>query len=321
MLLKLLLFLLGFVGLIWGANYLIKYTLLLGKKYSVSQIVLGTVIIGFGTSLPELIISVIAAIQNSSDIAVSNVVGSNIANILLIIGSISLFAHIMINRKEFIKFTFVIFSALLLLLFAFNGSISFQKYDILSHFEGFIFLILFLLFLLQTIKQNHNTEIVRFEFIYKKLVLWKLLLAISIGLASLYVGGRLVVFYAIELSKYLGISEAFIGLTVLAVGSSLPEFITSLIAAYKKQLDLSIGNIIGSNLFNTFFILGIASLIRPLTITTEQKTNIIFSLLVSIMFLFYALTSKNRALQICISITFIILYWLFIFNSYSAWLF
>lgn len=319
MILTLILFIVGFIGLIWGADVLIRNTTFLGKKYNLSQIVLGIILIGFGTSLPELIISAIAAIKNSSDISVSNVIGSNIANILLIVGLVSLLTHINIPTRDILRFEipFLFFTAILLFFLA--NSYEMQQPGKLNRFEGFIFLISFFVFLYYTIKKNPNTEVIRFKYVFKKMPLWKLLINIIIGLVALLVGGRMVVVYAIQIAQWLGMSEAFIGVTILAVGSSLPELITSLVAARKNQLEMSIGNIIGSNIFNTFFILGIASLFNPLTISTEQKGNIIFSIFVTFLFFVYLKVMKHRKKQIFISTLFLVFYVVFILGSYFGW--
>ncbi len=312
-----LLFLLGFVVLIAGANFLIKGASLLGKKYHIPSIVIGMIIVGFGTSVPELVISVFAVFKDSPEISISNAVGSNIANIMLVLG---LMPFIMVVKAVNpntvkIKIPFVIITSIILF-FAANGRMFFEKeLNVITRTDGILFLSIFLLFLLYTLfrdkKVQHEEQV-----IVKEKTLLILIFIIS-GIAGVYMGGNWVVENSIEIARFFGMSEAFIGVSILAVGSSLPEIISSITAALKKDEGIALGNIIGSNIFNTFLILGVASVIKPLPVSDEQQFNIIINIIASVLFLVFVISGKKNHVSWVQGLIFLILYCLFIIASFK----
>lgn len=312
-----LLFILGFVVLIAGANFLIKGASLLGKKYNIPSIVIGMIIVGFGTSVPELVISVFAVFKGSPEISISNAVGSNIANIMLVLGLMPFFMVVKAVNPNTVNFKipFVIFTSIVLF-FASNGRMFFEReLNVITKTDGIIFLLIFLLFLLFTLfrdkKMHHEEKVI----IQEKTSL--ILLFIFSGIAGVYFGGNWVVENSIEIARFFGMSEAFIGVSILAVGSSLPEIISSITAALKKDEGIALGNIIGSNIFNTFLILGVASVIRPLPVSDEQQFNIIINIIASVLFLVFVVGGKKNHVTWIQGLIFLILYCLFIIASFN----
>jgi cation:H+ antiporter len=291
MLLNILFFVLGFVLLISGANFLINGSVALGKKHAIPSIVVGMVIVGFGTSLPELIISVVAVLKNSVEISISNAVGSNIANIMIVLGILSLISKVDANKHtRQLKIPFIIIASIILF-FVSNDRWFFEKSEnIISLLDGIIFLLIFIGFLLYSFFIHKEEIAIEDNQILKsnKYIVFSILF----GLLGICFGGDWVVDNAIVIAREFGISESFIGVSILAVGSSLPEIISSVAAALKKESGIAIGNIIGSNIFNTFLIIGVASLIRPLPVSDIQQFNIYINILASVLFLVFVISGK-----------------------------
>jgi cation:H+ antiporter len=254
----------GLVLLIKGADWLVNGASDIARKFGISDLVIGLTIVSFGTSAPELLVNVVASVQGSSALAVGNIVGSNISNTLLILGVASIIAPLAIQKSTVLKeIPFGILAACVL--FAMANDALFNGHDIseLSRNDGVTFLGFFIIFLYYTFgmrKRDENHNKVEKE---TRTPLTATLL-IFIGLVGLSLGGKLAVDGAIISAKILGISEALIGLTVVAIGTSLPELAASAVAAYKGKADIAVGNIVGSNIFNILWILGISSIIKPL---------------------------------------------------------
>lgn len=262
MILQVVILLIGFVILIKGADWLVNGASALARKYSVSDLAIGLTVVAFGTSAPELVVNVFAAFQNHQDIAFGNVIGSNNFNLFVILGIAGLISPLRVQSSTISKeIPLSLIAIALLFLLANNFFLSDQT--VLSRIDGIILLVMFGLFLLYVYKQLKVDPEVIIEphRQYSTLKIWALILA---GLAGLIIGGRLVVDSAIRMATEWGISEKIIGLTIIAAGTSLPELATSVVAAVKKNNDIAIGNIIGSNIFNIFLILGVSSVIKPL---------------------------------------------------------
>ena len=250
--------------LFYGADFIVKGGSQLASRFGLSPIVIGLTVVAFGTSLPELVVSIVAAIEGSSPIAIGNVVGSNIANVGLVLGLSSLIFPLKINliqiKRDLIIYIFVcaIFS-----LFCMNGTITRE--------EG---LILFLSVIMYTWYSFYNPTVSDNEEIIDEnhSNLWMLCLFIFSGIALLSFGANLFIKGAIDIARYFGISEIVIGMSIVALGTSLPELATSVIASFRKQHGISIGNIIGSNLFNLLSVIGIVSLLSPI----ESPKEILF---------------------------------------------
>lgn len=269
------LFVIGFIFLIKGADLLVEGASSIGKKFNVSSIVIGLTIVSFGTSLPELLVNLIASYNNTPDIGVGNVLGSNIANILLILGIAALINPLPITKNTyFIEVPFSLTAALLVGFLA-NASLFGKSNDfVISQYDGAVLLFFFALFMgyVYIVSKQRKVDLGTDEF--KEMSMVKSTILIVIGIVGLYFGGRWVVDGATHLARSFGMSEAFIGLTVIAVGTSLPELVTSAVAAFKKDTDIAVGNVVGSNIFNLLWILGISSSIKSIPYDVISNSDI-----------------------------------------------
>jgi cation:H+ antiporter len=262
MVLSIILILAGFVLLIKGADWLVSGASALAKKYNVPDLVIGLTIVSFGTSAPELVVNSVASFQQHSDIVYGNILGSNIVNLFLVLGIVGMINPIIVHTNTVWKEIPVSMLAVVVLYFLSNG-ILLDHSNVLTRLDGFILLAFFGAFLyyiyLQMKADRNDPE----SLSIKNLTGWKISLLIVGGLAGLIFGGKLVVDNAIKIATEMGVSEKIIGLTIIAIGTSLPELMTSVVAAVKKNSDIALGNIIGSNIFNIFFILSVSSIINP----------------------------------------------------------
>lgn len=294
------LLILGFLLLIKGADYFVDGSSSVAKLLKVPTIIIGLTVVAFGTSMPELSVSVTAAIQGNNDLAVSNVLGSNIFNLLVVLGCCAIIhpvrAKWSLLKKEF---PFSIFIAIVLLLLDSDFSVAkvmSGKGDfVLGRLGGILFLIMFGVFLTVTVKsallsrQNSSDP----EEEYKVMSPVKSALFIAGGLAGIVLGGEFVVDSASNIAEKFGMSQTFIGLTIVALGTSLPELVTSMVAASKGENDLAVGNVVGSNIFNILLILGVSAAITPihLDVTAVYDTLI---LIVASIIVYVAAISKRE---------------------------
>lgn len=294
MLLSGFLIIIGFVLLIKGADWMVSGSTLLAKKNKIPDLAIGLTIVAFGTSAPELVVNTVASFENHSDIVLGNVIGSNNFNLFMILGIVGLIFPIVVQSSTVWKEIPISFVAAVAFLVLANGYV-FSDMG-LSRMDGIILLILFFLFLFYIYKQmksdDSSSEVVVVKAPNAKI--WGL---IALGLIGLVIGGKLIVDNAVTIASELGVSEKIIGLTIIAAGTSLPELMTSVVAAMKKNSDIAIGNIIGSNIFNIFLILSVSSLVRPITFSTVFNTDI-YLLLGGTLFLFVAMfTGKKKTLD------------------------
>jgi len=299
---QLFLLILGLSLLIAGSNYLLKSAVDLSIKLNLSKVVIGLTVVSFATSAPELLISISSALKGSSDIAISNVLGSNIANLGLVLGTALCFTSIKIPKSN-IKYdwTFMMFVSILFYFFL--------KDFVVNRIEGlilFVILIIFLFFIVKIRKDEHMDDVVENE----KVSNFKILLLLIISSLLLYFGSELFVKSSIYFANYFGVSERVIGLTLVAIGTSLPELVTTLVAIYKSELDISIGNIIGSNIFNILAVIGITSIITDLNILSERilSFDIYVMIFFSFILLIFYLSAKNRFLNIYHGLVYLLLF-------------
>ncbi|NNL59582.1 MAG: calcium/sodium antiporter [Nitrosopumilus sp.] len=266
----------GLAMLYFGAEWLVQGSINISNRLKISQLVIGLTVVAFGTSTPELAVSISSAFQGFSDVALGNVVGSNIVNIGIILGISAVITPIAVSKSTIRKeIPIMIGAALLLSAIIFDGKIDF--------IDGIILIagiIGFLIFSYKSSKKESDIETVKSQQVTQKRFLTKSLILVAIGLGLLTAGAFLTVDNAVVIAKSVGISELVIGLTLVAIGTSLPELITSVIAARKGHSDLSIGNIVGSNIFNIFAIIGIASVI----VGIQVNEKIILDVIVMIAF-------------------------------------
>lgn len=259
---------LGLALILAGANYLTDGAAAVARRFGISDLVIGLTIVAFGTSAPELVISVMSAAKGSSEIAIGNVVGSNIFNILMIVGCTALVMPISIGKSTMSKeIPLVILSSIVLWACASDMLIDGAADNVLSRADGIVLLAFFLIFMRYTFSIAHNASDNPADTAQvKDMKGWAAALAIAGGLAGLILGGRWFVDGASGIARSLGVSESVIGLTIVAAGTSLPELATSVVAALKKNPDIAIGNVVGSSLFNIFFILGTSAVVSPLKV-------------------------------------------------------
>ena len=271
----------GIVLLIKGADFFVNGASAVAKKLKVSSLIIGLTVVALGTSLPELAVSIASAISGSVDLSVGNVVGSNMANMLIIIGIIALFNPITVKQtsKKF-DFPFLIIVTGLLLLFCVDTFLNSAELNIITRTESIVFLLLLIFYLVANIKNAKNNRL-DFEEEHKEetnkkvLKVWQIILFIVLGIAGVVGGGELVSSSAKFLALKAGMSEALVGLTIVAVGTSLPELATSVVAAKKGETDLAIGNVIGSNILNIVLILGIVGVISQIPVSTIILTDLL----------------------------------------------
>ena len=266
----------GLILILLGANGLTDGAASVAKRFHIPSIVIGLTIVAFGTSAPELTVSVSSALKGSADLAIGNVVGSNIFNTLMIVGCTALFAPIVVTRSTLVKeIPLCILSAVVLLVCANDTFLDGSDSNVIGITDGLILLCFFAIFLSYTfaIARNGNAQEETEEI--KQIALWKSTLYIIGGLAGLIIGGNFFVDGASGIARSMGVSESVIGLTLVAGGTSLPELATSIVAALKKNPEIAIGNVIGSNLFNIFFVLGCSASITPLHLTGINNLDLL----------------------------------------------
>ena len=282
MILNIIFIIVGFFLLVKGADLLVDGSSRIARKFNVKEIIIGLTIVSIGTSMPELIISVTSALKNQSDFAIGNILGSNISNLFFILGVSAIIKPLLFKKQTVkIEIPFVIFLTALLYIFGNNGD-----YHLITELEGIIFIVFCVLFTIYNIfisKNINNSEMEKNK--NKDIKLSKSFLLIMIGIILLKFGGDFVVDNASRIATLLGISERVISLTIVAISTSLPELITSALATYKGEIDLAIGNIIGSNILNIVLIIGIMAIINPIPYSVSfNKDLMIF--LIGMIFLF-----------------------------------
>ena len=296
------LLLLGFIFLIKGADLFVEGSSSVAKKFNIPSMIIGLTIVAMGTSAPEAAVSITSSLIGQNDMSVANVVGSNIFNILMVLGISSLISKLPVSLNTIKKDTpFLIFVCIVLLIFVIDLHI--------SVFEGLVFLSIFTWFIYDMIKQAKNNSEETEE--VTELSTIKTIIYIIIGLVGIVFGGDLTVDAASTIATQFGLSQNLIGLTVVAIGTSLPEFMTSVIATKKGELDLAIGNVIGSNIFNILSVLGIAATLSPITISIEAVIDVLFMTVVTILIFINmkrnkCITKKNGIFYILIYISYLI---------------
>ena len=255
---------LGLALIVYGADWLVDGASSLARRWGLSEFVIGLTIVGMGTSAPEMVVSVIGAIQGNADVAVGNVIGSNIFNVLLILGITALILPIPVTRENIRRdVPLNLFVTGLLILLGMKLSIFSIGENLLSRWDGALFLLLFIAYMVFCFRSGKTEETPSVDAPGRKL--WVSLLMVAGGLGALIIGGRLFVDNATDIARLLGVSDKFIAVTILAGGTSLPELATCIAAAIKKKGQLALGNVIGSNLFNILLILGTSAVITPLS--------------------------------------------------------
>jgi len=293
------LFALGFVFLVKGADWLVDGASALARRLRVSSLIIGLTVVAFGTSSPELVVNLYASFQGTTDIAISNILGSNIFNILFILG-ISAIIYPLFVREDTVwqQIPLALFAVVVLGILANDSLIDKVSLSVLTRIDGLILLIFFIIFMYYVFEtaRRERKEGKEPPIGTKHYGLFKIISLIILGLVGLSLGSKWMVDGAVKLAEALGTSQSLIGLTIVAIGTSLPELATSAMAAYKKNAELAVGNIVGSNIFNIFFILGISSVVTPLPFDSAHNIDTGVTIIASALLFIVMFTGAKRHL-------------------------
>lgn len=302
------LLIIGFIILIKCADWFVIGTSRLAKYLKIPSLIVGLTIVSLGTSTPEAAISITASLKNMNDLSLGNVVGSNISNLLLVLGICGLFGSISLKKKLIKRdFRFLIFSSLILFLLTCIFFLSGKTYGTITRINGLLllgFLILYIYNLINDSKKNNvkDDEVYNFNF--------KDMFKIMVGIIGLIFGSQLIVNSSVEIAKMFNLSERVISLTLISIGSSLPEIVTSVVAVRKGEGDIALGNVVGSNIFNILFILGLSSFISPIMF----EVTIFYDVLVMLFatFIIYFMFLKDKHINFKRGVVLLIIYFCYI---------
>ena len=303
-----LLILVGFVILIVGAHFLVDGASGMAKRFNVSNLVIGLTVVAFGTSAPELVVNLVAALNpGTTDIALTNIIGSNMINTYIILGIAALIYPIASqksSRRFDMPLSLMAPVAVLLLVWGMNGQV--------NRAGGLILLLFFIWFMTVMIRKamKHPEEA---EEDFKPMKIWLAIIMILGGLGGLIGGAQLIVPSATRIAESWGVSQSVIGLTIVALGTSLPELATSAVAAFKKNSDIALGNVVGSNIFNVFFVLAVSAIIRPLPAYSNIYTDLIITALGSLLILIFVYTNKTHSIKRWGGVTLLLIYSAFLY--------
>lgn len=289
----------GLIFLIKGADYLVSGSSSVARYFRVPEFTIGLTVVSFGTSLPELVIALVAGAQDSPDLIVGNVIGSNIANILLVLGVASVI-YPLEARKNTIwrELPFTLLASIILFVMLNDVFLGESDTSTLTRADGLIllaFFCVFIYYIAQSIKGEKDKDWVGAR---EGHAFGRSIVEIVVGIVGLAVGGRIAVFGAMNIAESWGMSEAFIGLTVIAIGTSLPELATSATAAYRRNADIAIGNVVGSNIFNIFLVLGVSGTVTPIAFDSRNNFDLGVMVLATILlFIFMFVGHPGRTIQ------------------------
>ncbi|SHF71545.1 calcium/sodium antiporter [Ornithinibacillus halophilus] len=305
----------GFVLLIKGADFFVEGSSNIARLLRVPSILIGLTIVAFGTSSPEATVSIIAALEGSSDVSLGNVVGSNIFNLTLVVGIAAIIFPLKVETETIVKeipFTLLASGALLILIS--DVFLQGEERNLLTRSDGLIFLLflsVFLYYVFEVALKNRNKT--KNEPIPVNVKWPKNIVVTVLGLVGIVIGGEMVVSNGTEIAYSLGMSETLVGLTIIAVGTSLPELVTSITAALKKESEIALGNIVGSNIFNILFVLGSASVISPLVVNTKVFTDIFVMIILTVLLMIFSRTKfRVGKIEGSVLVILYILYMIFI---------
>lgn len=291
------LFIAGFALLIKGADLLVDGAASVAKKFNISNLAIGLTVVAFGTSAPEFAVNIFSSLSGKTDIAIGNIIGSNIANIFLILGAAAIVYPLTVQKSTTWKeIPMSLLAAAMVGLMANDIAIDKGASNVITRIDGLVllsFFIIFLYYIYGIAKAGNGFTEEKVE----EMRAGKSLLFIGAGLVALVVGGKWIVDGAVVIAEAFGVSQAVIGLTVVAVGTSLPELATSVVAAYRKHADIAIGNVVGSNIFNVFWILGVSSIINPLPLQPGSNFSIGIMVLASILLFAVLFIGKKHVME------------------------
>jgi cation:H+ antiporter len=305
---------LGFALVIFGASLLVSGASALAKRLRVSDLVIGLTVVAFGTSLPELAVNVASSIKGTSGITLGNILGSNIANVLLILGASGMIFPLVVTKSTISRgIPLSLLAALLVGILANDHLIDSAGSSALGRIDGLVLICFFVVFMYYAVSISEQVPGMNGYVPSAERPLSCIFTIIAAGLACLIVGSKWIVEGATSLASMLGVSQSVIGLTIVALGTSLPELTTSAVAAYKKNPEIAVGNVVGSNIFNIFFILGLSSLIRPIPFEAKANIDVGVTVVASLLLFFAMLTGKRRVLDRWEGAFFVALYFAYSF--------
>lgn len=306
------LFFIGFILLIYGARVLVDGASVLANRLGVSALVIGLTVVAFGTSAPELIVNILASSRGATDMAIGNILGSNIANILLVLGIAALIYPIKVSRSTVWKeIPLALLAVFMVAVMANDALLDGGTFSGLTRSDGLVFiafLIIFVYYVVGISKSDPNQEL---AVIHKHSIGTTTLMILG-GLIGLALGGKWVVDGAVVIAANFGVSEAVIGLSVLALGTSLPELATAIVAAMRRFPDIAVGNIVGSNIFNIFWVLGASAIIRPLPFSPEMMRDVGMDIFATFLLFLFMFVGRKHVLQRYQGAGFVALYILYI---------
>lgn len=302
------LILIGLAFLYKGANWFVEGASSLAKHFGISPLVIGLTVVAFGTSMPELVVNVFASVKGNSDVAFGNIVGSNIINLLLILGLTGAIAPMVVQRSTVWKeIPFALLAVLVLATMSNKIMLANDPENILTRADGIILLFFFSIFVYYIFETIRNSKSDSSDGI-KEHTMTKILFMLIVGFTFLVIGGRMTVDGAVSIARQMGISEFLISSTIVAAGTSLPELVTSVTAALKKEMDISVGNILGSNIFNIFFVMGVSATISPLTVPIGINVDLIVLAIATLLFFVFMFSGGKHKLERWEALIFLVIY-------------
>src|SRR5690554_2630284 len=310
---NILLLLVGFAALILGADKLVDGASNLAVRLGIPNIVIGLTIVAFGTSAPELVVNVFAAVDDSTEMVLGNILGSNIFNVFCILGICSIIYPLTVkNSTTWIEIPLSLLAAVAVLIVANDVFLDNATGNFITRTDGLILLLFFAIFLVYNITLSRNSpdelNIETQHYTYFKSILF-----IVLGLAGLVIGGRLIVSSAVSIAQQFGLSERVIGLTIVSIGTSLPELATSLVAVRKKNVDIAIGNVVGSNIFNIFLVLGVSTVVNSVRVQEASSVDILLNIVAGLLLFIFLFIGKGRRLERWEGMIFVAIYIVYLY--------
>lgn len=285
------------MALIFGADKLVDAASSLAAKFGIPNIVIGLTVVAFGTSAPELVVNVIAAVNENTEMVLGNVLGSNIFNVLGILGISAIIYPLAVkSNTTWYEIPLSLLAAVVVLVISADVFLGESTQNTISRSDAILLLLFFAIFLVYNVAVS-KSEISNEKTELKKQKTGTAILFILIGLAGLVIGGQLIVQSATYIAQLLGLSERVIGLTIVSIGTSLPELATSIVAVRKKNVDIAIGNVVGSNIFNIFFVLGVSAVVTPVAVASVSYVDIAMNIFAGILLFLFVFTGKYRSVD------------------------
>lgn len=300
------LLIIGFILLIKGADYFVEGSSNLAKALKIPTLIIGLTVVAFGTSAPEAVVSIVASTKGSNEIALSNIIGSNIFNLLAVLGISAIVKGLKANRQIITKdFLFSILATFILIALMFDKFLSGDKLNIITRGEGLVLLSILVLYVYSLILTASKEKKLIKE---KHKLTPKDILMLVLGILAVILGGELVVKSSQQIALNLGISETLVGLIIVSIGTSLPELVTSIVAAKKGETDIALGNVIGSNIFNILFVLGISSTLSPILVNSQSLIDVLILLGITIVCYIFTIYNQRigRTKGIIMALTYLI---------------